>query len=284
MILDYLKRFMSRFKTNTINKSDIEKLFVVMMNSLKSDVRPIFEEMLKSDKNSIDSNIILLLNKSLIGKTYTDVLKSYIVLIDKIIKNEPHVKKLISTLPEVVTTNSITAKKSGIISLVDSINTFILLSNDVPLMLIIGTSKDFPAKVFEDIKKNIISVNRSIILLQDIEGIIKGLEKANDEININEDNVALENILKSKGELNFQVSNFIDIPKAIYTFRTWRIDEELEKYELLKLKKQYLLKRLIEIESELNKQPEDVNLKKAKDVYIKEINKISFKIERIEQN
>ena len=99
MILDYLKRFMSRFKTNTINKSDIEKLFVVMMNSLKSDVRPIFEEMLKSDKNSIDSNIILLLNKSLIGKTYTDVLKSYIVLIDKIIKNEPHVKKLISTLP-----------------------------------------------------------------------------------------------------------------------------------------------------------------------------------------
>lgn len=127
MILDYLKRFMSRFKTNTINKSDIEKLFVVMMNSLKSDVRPIFEEMLKSDKNSIDSNIILLLNKSLIGKTYTDVLKSYIVLIDKIIKNEPHVKKLISTLPEVVTTNSITAKKSGIISLVDSINTFILL-------------------------------------------------------------------------------------------------------------------------------------------------------------
>lgn len=84
-------------------------------------------------------------------------------------------------------------------------------------MLIIGTSKDFPAKVFEDIKKNIISVNRSIILLQDIEGIIKGLEKANDEININEDNVALENILKSKGELNFQVSNFIDIPKAIYT-------------------------------------------------------------------
>ena len=284
MILDYLKRFMSRFKTNTINKSDIEKLFVVMMNSLKSDVRPIFEEMLKSDKNSIDSNIILLLNKSLIGKTYTDVLKSYIVLIDKIIKNEPHVKKLISTLPEVVTTNSITAKKSGIISLVDSINTFILLSNDVPLMLIIGTNKDFPAKVFEDIKKNIISVNRSIILLQDIEGIIKGLEKANDEININEDNVALENILKSKGELNFQVSNFIDIPKAIYTFRTWRIDEELEKYELLKLKKQYLLKRLIEIESELNKQPEDVNLKKAKDVYIKEINKISFKIERIEQN
>lgn len=284
MILDYLKRFMSRFKTNTINKSDIEKLFVVMMNSLKTDVRPVFEEMLKSDKNSIDSNIILLLNKSLIGKTYTDVLKSYIILIDKIIKNEPHVKKLISTLPEVITTNSITAKKSGIISLVDSINTFILLSNDVPLMLIIGTSKDFPAKVFEDIKKNIISVNRSIILLQDIEGIIKGLEKANDEININEDNVALENILKSKGELNFQVSNFIDIPKAIYTFRTWRIDEELEKYELLKLKKQYLLKRLIEIETELNKQPEDINLKKAKDVYIKEINKISFKIERIEQN
>lgn len=284
MVIDYLKRFMTNFKTSTINKSDVEKLFVLMMNSLKSDVRPLFEELLKIDKASLDSNIILLLNKSLIGKTHQDVLKSYISLIDKIIKQEPSVKKLISTLPEVITTNSITVKKSGILSLVDSINMFTLLSNDIPLMLLVGNNKDFPVKVFEEIKKNIITINRNIILLQDIEGIIKGLEKANDEININEDNVALENILKSKGEANFPVSNFIDIPKAMYNFRTWRIDIELDKYELLKLKKQYLLKRLIEIETELNKQPEDINLKKAKDVYIKEINKISFKIERIEQN
>ena len=47
----------------------------------------------------------------------------------------------------------------------------------------------------------------------------------------------------------------------------------MKKYDSLKLKKQYLLKRLLEIEGKLSNSPEDVKLKKAKEVYVNEIEK-----------
>lgn len=284
MILDYLKKFLTN-KPDIIHKSDLEKILNLSIKGLREDVRPILEELLKCKVDAFDKNLTIILNRSLIGKTPQDIIKSYINVVDRIIKNETGVKKLISTLPENITTRSITTKKSGILSLIENINTFTLMSGDIGLILTIGTGKDFPAKVVDDMKKNLVTINSLIMVLNDIEGSIKGLEKANDDININEDNVALENILKAKGEANFTVLGFLpNIPKMIYNLRTWNVDEELKKYELLKIKRQYLLKRLMEIDAELSKSPEDVALKKAKDVYIKEITKISFTIERIEQN
>lgn len=284
MVLEYLKKFLSS-KPSIIHKSDVEKIYALSVKGLREDVKPALEELSKVKIEGLDKNLFTVLNRGLVGKTPNDIIKSYIILVDKLLKQEVAVKKLISSLPENITTNNTTVKKAGILSLVENINNFTLLSGDVGLILTIGTSKDFPAKVFEDMKKNLLNINSLILVLQDIESTIKGLEKANDEININEDNVALESILKAKGEINFPVMGFTaSIPKMIYNLRTWNVDRELEKYELLKIKRQYLLKRLLEIDAELNKSPEDVTLKKAKDVYIKEINKISFTIERIEQN
>ena len=284
MVLEYLKKFLSN-KPSIIHKSDVEKIYALSVKGLREDVKPALEELSKVKIEGLDKNLFTVLNRGLVGKTPNDIIKSYIILVDKLLKQEVAVKKLISSLPENITTNNTTVKKAGILSLVENINNFTLLSGDVGLILTMGTSKDFPAKVFEDMKKNLLNINSLILVLQDIESTIKGLEKANDEININEDNVALESILKAKGEINFPVMGFTaSIPKMIYNLRTWNVDRELEKYELLKIKRQYLLKRLLEIDAELNKSPEDVTLKKAKDVYIKEINKISFTIERIEQN
>ncbi len=283
MVLDYLKKFLTN-KPDIIHKSELEKIFNLSLKGLREDVKPVLEELLKCKVEAFDKNLMLILNRSLIGKTPHDIIKSYISVVDKILKQEPNIKKLISSLPENITTKSITTKKSGILSLIENINTFTLMSGDVGIMLTLNTGKDFPAKVIEDMKKNLISINSLILVLNDIEVSIKGLEKANDDININEDNVALENILKAKGEANFPVVGFMpNVPKMIYNLRTWNVDRELEKYELLKIKRQYLLKRLMEIDAELNKSPEDVALKKAKDVFVKEINKVSFTIERIEQ-
>lgn len=283
MIIDYLKKFLSN-KPDIINKADVEKIFNLALKGLREDVRPMLEELLKAKVEVFDKNLLLILNRSLIGKTPSDVIKSYISVVDRILKNEANIKKLISTLPESITTKSSTAKKAGILSLIENISTFALMSGDIGIILTMNTGKDFPAKVVEDMRKNLITINSLIISLNDIDGSIKGLEKANDDININEDNVALENILKTKGELNFSTPSLVpSIPKMIYNLRTWRIDVELEKYELLKIKRKYLLKRLMEIDAELSKSPEDVTLKKAKDVYVKEITKISFTIERIEQ-
>lgn len=284
MILDYLKKFLSN-KPDIIQKSNVEKILNLSIKGLREDVRPVLEELLKMKVEAFDKNLVIILNRSLIGKTPQDIVKSYISVIDKIIKNETNIKKLISSLPENITTKNITTKKSGILSLIENINTFTLMSGDIGIILTINTGKDFPAKVYEDMKKNLVNLNNLILNLNDIDSSIKGLEKANDDININEDNVALENILKAKGEANFPVLGFLpNIPKMIYNLRTWNVDRELNNYELLKIKRQYLLKRLMEIDAELSKSPEDVALKKAKDVYIKEITKISFTIERIEQN
>lgn len=284
MIIDYLKKFLAN-KPDVIHKSELEKILSLAIKGLREDVRPVLEELLKMKVEAFDKNLTIILNRSLIGKTPHDIIKSYISVVDKILKQESNVRKLISSLPENITTRSITTKKSGILSLIENINTFTLMSGDIGIILTLNTGKDFPSKVVEDMRKNLLAINSLILVLNDIEVSIKGLEKANDDININEDNVALENILKSKGEANFPVLGFMpNIPKMIYNLRTWNVDKELNNYELLKIKRQYLLKRLMEIDSELNKSPEDIALKKAKDVFIKEINKVSFSIERIEQN
>lgn len=284
MIIDYLKKFLAN-KPDVIHKSELEKILSLAIKGLREDVRPVLEELLKMKVEAFDKNLTIILNRSLIGKTPHDIIKSYISVVDKILKQESNVRKLISSLPENITTRSITTKKSGILSLIENINTFTLMSGDIGIILTLNTGKDFPSKVVEDMRKNLLAINSLILVLNDIEVSIKGLEKANDDININEDNVALENILKSKGEANFPVLGFMpNIPKMIYNLRTWNVDRELNNYELLKIKRQYLLKRLMEIDSELNKSPEDIALKKAKDVFIKEINKVSFSIERIEQN
>lgn len=270
---------------DVINKSDVEKIFLLTMKNLKETTQSTFQELGKLGNERFDKSYISIIGRNLIGKENKDIIKSYNILIDKVLKAEPIIKKLLDTLPESITTNTITAKNAGILNLISNINTFTLISGDVAIVILSESSeKDFPAKVYQDMKSNLLNASKFIEYLNDVEVHIKNIEKADNEININEDNVAIEAILKSKGKLNFGVveSNLIDVPKAIYTLRTWLVDHELDKYEVLKLKKQYLLKRLLEIQNEIDKNPDDVNLKKAKEVYSKEITKISFKIEKIE--
>ena len=76
--------------------------------------------------------------------------------------------------------------------------------------------------------------------------------------------------------------NFSFIGKVAYNIGTWLVDREMKKYDSLKLKKQYLLKRLLEIEGKLSNSPEDVKLKKAKEVYVNEIEKTNYAILKIE--
>lgn len=120
--------------------------------------------MLKCKVEAFDKNLIIILNRSLIGKTPQDIIKSYINVVDRIMKNETGVKKLISTLPENITTRSITTKKSGILFLIENINTFTLMSGDLGLILTMNTGKDFPAKVVEDMKKNLVTINNLIMV------------------------------------------------------------------------------------------------------------------------
>lgn len=75
---------------------------------------------------------------------------------------------------------------------------------------------------------------------------------------------------------------FAFVGRVIYNIRTWLVDREIKKYEMLKVKKQYLLKKLLEIENLASNSPEDMKLKRAKEVYISEIEKINFNILKIE--
>lgn len=284
MLLEKIKQFL-KLSPNIINKSDVEKIFAITYKGLREDVIPSFEELSKLDNTMFDKNLMSVLGRNLIGKENKDIIKSYKILIDKIIKQEPNIKKLIDLLPENVTTKTITARDAGILNLVSNLNTFVLSSGDIPIVILSTTSeKDFPPKVYQDMKNSIIVISKLVEYLSDLDSLITSITKSDTEVNINEDNVSIEAILKAKGKLNYGFVSIPlpNIPKYIYTLRTWIIDKELEKYELLKLKRQYLLKRLLEIQNELNKNPDDLTLKKAKEVYSKEINTLTYKIEKIE--
>ena len=80
--------------------------------------------------------------------------------------------------------------------------------------------------------------------------------------------------------LNYTLG-FAFIGKAIYTVRIWLVENELEKFEILKSKKHYLMKKLMELENQINNAPDDVKLKRAKEVYVAEIEKLTYKINKI---
>lgn len=271
---------------DVIKKGDVEKILDLTFKNLKEDVIPSFEELSKVNPDGFNKSILLLLAKSLKGKNGQEVARSYLEVLVNLVKEEANIKATLKNLPESIPTNFLTTKKASIIAMVSNLTSFALISLDVAILLVTKSNdNDFSKDNYKDMNANVGTATTLLFYVRDIKGFINTISKADDEININEENNSIEAVLKSKGGIPLIPSlGFSFIGKISYNIRTWLVEVELTKFELLKQKKNYLLKKLLEIENELSNNPDDVRLKKAKDVFIIEIEKLTYKINKISSN
>ena len=281
-LLDSLKSFL-KGSDDIIKKSDIEKTMELAFKGLKEDVIPSYQELLKMNPEVYNKSVTLILSKSLKGKTGTEILQNILKQTEYILKNENDIRKVVKSLPENIPTNYITSKKASIISLVSVLASYSLTTIDTGILFVTKPNeKDFSKATYENMNASMNALPNLSIFINDLQGFFKSLEKADDELNINEDNASLESVLRGKGGLPVIPNlGFAFIGKAIYTVRIWLVENELEKFEILKSKKHYLMKKLMEIENQINNAPDDVKLKRAKEVYVAEIEKLTYKINKI---
>ena len=283
-VLDYLKKVVNLDGTNSIHKAAVEKVLDMTYKNLEKEVLPSFIELSKVDGRAFNPGVGAVLTTVTKFKTGKDQALYFSNVVKDILKNEDIVRKAVKELPEHIPTKFITTRKASTLSLVATISSFALSSLDVAILMVAKTDgNDFSPAVLTQMNNSLSHMGQLLDFVKNIKTFVANLSKTDDDININDDNIRLESILKSKGGLpELPNMNFSFIGRVAYSIGTWLVDREMRKYDALKLKKQYLLKRLLEIEGKLNNSPDDATLIKAKDVYVNEIEKINYKILKIE--
>lgn len=285
-VLEYLKKMLHLDKSNVIHKAAVEKILDMTFKSLKDEVLPSYLELAKANQIGFNPAVKVILENTLKVKSSKDQTVTLTNVIKDLIKNESVIRELVKGMPESIPTNYITAKNALALSLVSSVCSFTLSSLDIAIMMVTKQNeKDFSDSVMTQMSNSLSSLPSLLNYVKNIKKTISDIGKADDEININDDNVRLEAILKSKAGLpDIPNLGFAFIGRIAYTIGTWLVDIEMKNYEALKQKKAYLLKRLLEIENEANNAPDDARLKRAKEVYIEEIEKTNYKILKIENS
>ena len=275
-ILESLKKLVNLNGTNVIHKAAVEKILDMTFKNLEKEVLPSFLELSKANPKVFQS-----VTKQ---KGGNDQAKYFINVIKDLQKNEEAIRKAVKDLPEHIPTKFITSKKASTLSIVSTVGSFALCSLDIAILMVSDADgNDFSPSITTQMNNSFAGIGPILEFIKNVKAHIQNLDKTDDEININDDNIRLESILKSNGGLpDIPNMNFSFIGKVAYNIGTWLVDREMKKYDSLKLKKQYLLKRLLEIEGKLSNSPEDVKLKKAKEVYVNEIEKTNYAILKIE--
>jgi hypothetical protein len=283
MSLDFLRSLVKSTGKDIIHKAAVEKIMDITFKNLKEEVLPSFSELLKVKPEHFNETVKLVMEKSLKKKDSKEQVKEYINIINFVLKNEKDIRNVYKDMPEHLPIKYISTKKAHMLSILTTVTSFTLSSLDIAILMVTKDTSDFSNSVITQMNSSMNSMVNLIPYIRDLYVHMGYLVSADDEININDDNIRLETILKSKGGLP-EIPNmgFAFVGRAIYNIRTWLVDREIKKYEMLKVKKQYLLKKLLEIENLASNSPEDMKLKRAKEVYISEIEKINFNILKIE--
>lgn len=283
-ILESLKKLVNLNGTNVIHKAAVEKILDMTFKNLEKEVLPSFLELSKANPKVFNPGIGAVLQSVTKQKGGNDQAKYFINVIKDLQKNEDAIRKAVKDLPEHIPTKFITSKKASTLGIVSTVGSFALCSLDIAILMISDADgNDFSPSIVTQMNNSLAGISPVLEFIKNVKTHIQNLNKTDDEININDDNIRLESILKSNGGLpDIPNMNFSFIGKVAYNIGTWLVDMEMKKYDSLKLKKQYLLKRLLEIEGKLSNSPEDVKLKKAKEVYVNEIEKTNYAILKIE--
>lgn len=276
----------------TYRKEIAVKYLDYILASTENLVLPTFAEVIDSEnlpivkKNTFFTTIYK--NCGILASDNYDALVKMGQSFQGIVNNRIGLKQLVNKhLQDTLTSKAMSAKSAAIITLLHDLNSLNTYMLDLLYFILTDEKKsDLPKVKFKRIKEDA----PTFIQLYKVYGfnfkdIIEDIEKISDEIVPTKQEVsdAINNMLLMKtGKLiTLPQQNFVGNP--IYHFRMWLIDRDSRRIESLRLKKQLIELRLMELK--LNQEgTSDPNLSKQIKYYEEKLADIEYNIEKYEKS
>ena len=261
------------------------------MHSLQDEVLPAFDTIIKTKNlQAVKKNNLLTLTYKGCNIVASDNYKalekmresfSYIAKQDKVIKNI-----IDRDLQDVVSSKSSTAKSAAIIKMLNdlaSMNAFVL---DLLYVVLTEEKSSFLPKIkFKRVKEGIPAFQDLFKVYGfEFDKFLENLPRVSDEVLPTEgvaDNSMVDIMLSKTGKMiKLPTTGFMGNP--IYHIRMWLVDRDAKKYESLKVKKQLIELKLMELKLE-EEESSDPHLSKQIKYYEEKLSDIEYSIEKLEK-
>lgn len=271
-----------------IKKKDLVMLNDAMYNAIARDITPALvrvQSLVLDDKMKLDVGYVRMV-KSRFPKVRkdSDVIALLIKLTTMVNDNRKGLDSLIDDLPDIINLNSTTIKVANIMNLVGDVSTFVTFLLDFVMILL-----ENPIKVYNNKEKSktmmlMVPKYCDILSYVDIlDEVIDGSKHLDNDTVISTKNPGvMTTILSNKSKLPLVVDGLgLNLYKGIYVIRTYFVDRDIEKYEILEKKKELLELKVIEFRHQLNSETPDPKLKKRIELYIEDIESAEYAMEKI---
>lgn len=287
-LIETIKSFVSSFRKDTIYQyTDF------VFNNINENLIPVMDTVIKStDLDAIKKNNYftnLCKNGNIKGNDNYKCLVSLQNIFKDISQCEGKLRKLIDDhLPDVITNKAMKAKDAAIVKIVKDLGVITNYTLDL-MYYIIADEKvsDLPRIKFKRIREGGIDFVELIkVYGKDFKKLLDDTSKISEElIEINEDiekNQSLvDRLLANTGKvLNLPITGFIGNP--IYHFRMWLVDRDHDLAESLRVKKELVELRLMELKLEQQQSP-DKDLSKQVRYYEDKLAGLEYEIEKLEK-
>lgn len=276
---------------NNIKKKDLVMLNDAMYNSISKDILPVLtvvHELVLKDKKKLDVDYVRMVRSKFPKvKRDSDVTNTLINLTNLVVSKKKELSSLIDELPDVINTKSTTIKIAGTMNLIGDVSSFVTFMIDFTMLLLEDPIKMYSNKSKSKSMIKMVPKYCGILLyVSELDEVIKTTTKLDTEVIINASNPGVTaTIMSNKSRLPLVVDGFgMNLYKGIYVIRTYFVDRDIEKYELLERKKELLELKVIEFRQQLNNESPDPRLKKRIELYIEDIENIEYKMENIKNS
>lgn len=296
-----IKEIFEQF-TGAMKKEVGYKSIAYLCRSIENELLPIFDNILneKNDKFIKNNDLIAQLNRltGIKARDNYQTIEKMKVTFEAIVKNKSELEYLVKNhIDPIVTTKTMTVKTAAIIKVIQDLTSMTSYTFDILYYILINTggSKDtnLPKIKISEIKESLpVYCQMYFIYSKDIGKLIKQLEEISEERiyelildktkkDENRAEWIIEEVITKTG-VNIELpmsKSFIGNP--IYNFRMWLVDKDIDKdmkkYETLKVKKNLIELKLMELRlKQRNENNPDLN--KQIEYYEERLSKLEYEI------
>lgn len=286
-LIEAIKSFVGSFRKDTIYQY-LDFIF----NNINDNILPTMDSVINSsDLEAVKKNVYftnLCKNAGIKGSDNYKCLVSLQNIFKEIGQQEGKLRKLVDdNLPDVITNKAMRAKDAAIVKVVKDIGVMINYTSDLMYFIIVDEKvSDLPKVKFKRIKEGgpdfveLVKVYGKDFnkLLDNISKISEELIEISEDIEKNQN--LLDRLLANTGKtINLPLTGFIGNP--IYHFRMWLVDNDYNTAEALKVKKELVELKLMELKLE-QQNSSDKDLSKQISYYEDKLASLEYKIEKLE--
>lgn len=189
-------------------------------------------------------------------------------------------------LSEYLSDTSLTARDAAIVRILTDCHSMTAYLLDLLYYVCITDNEtDLSKKKIEEIKKGVGSFSNLYKKYStDFNKLVKELKEVSTHVIVDKDKTSIIGVLLNQTgkELSLPVdANFINNP--VYHIRMWWIDREIRKYESLKLRKQMVELKIMELKARQNHENHD-KITKQLEYYEEKLSSVEYDIRKIENN